>query len=132
MCIRDRLWLEDGTNNFLRIWDGSSFIKIGAAFADVAGTATVSIASGAIVANSALVASGAFGAVSASGALGTPIASGALLASGALGTPIASGLEVLTISGAFPTVPASGVFGYRVDPPSGLYLSFGGGWVPVS
>ena len=42
------------------------------------------------------------------------------------------GLEVLTISGAFPTVPASGVFGYRVDPPSGLYLSFGGGWVPVS
>ena len=126
------LWLEDGTNNFLRIWDGSSFIKIGAAFADVAGTATVSIASGAIVANSALVASGAFGAVSASGALGTPIASGALLASGALGTPIASGLEVLTISGAFPTVPASGVFGYRVDPPSGLYLSFGGGWVSVS
>ena len=126
------LWLEDGTNNFLRIWDGSSFIKIGAAFADVAGTATVSIASGAIVANSALVASGAFGAVSASGALGTPIASGALLASGALGTPIASSLEVLTISGAFPTVPASGVFGYRVDPPSGLYLSFGGGWVPVS
>lgn len=126
------LWLEDGTNNFLRVWDGSTFIKIGAAFADVAGTATVSIASGAIVANSSLVASGAFGAVSASGALGTPIASGALLASGALGTPIASGLEVLAISGAFPAVPASGVFGYRVDPPSGLYLSFGGGWVPVA
>ena len=129
------LWLEDGTNNFLRVWDGSSFIKIGAAFADVAGTATVTIASGAIVANSALVASGAFGATTASGALGTPIASGALgtpIASGALGTPIASGLEVLTISGAFPAVPASGVFGYRVDPPSGLYLSFGGGWVPVS
>ena len=129
------LWVEDGTNNFLRMWDGSSFIKIGAAFADVAGTATVSIASGAIVANSALVASGAFGATTASGALGTPIASGALgtpIASGALGTPIASGLEVLAISGAFPAVPASGVFGYRVDPPSGLYLSFGGGWVPVS
>jgi hypothetical protein len=120
------LWLEDGTNNFLRIWDGSSFIKIGAAFADVAGTATVSIASGAIVANSALVASGAFGATTASGALGTPIASGAL------GTPIASGLEVLAISGAFPAVPASGVFGYRVDPPSGLYLSFGVGWVHFS
>lgn len=138
------LWLEDGTNNFLRVWDGSSFIKIGAAFADVAATATVTIASGAIVANSALVASGAFGATTASGALGTPIASGALgtpiasgalgtpIASGALGTPIASGLEVLAISGAFPVVPASGVFGYRVDPPSGLYLSFGGGWVPVS
>jgi hypothetical protein len=165
------LWLEDGTNNFLRVWDGSSFIKIGAAFADVAATATVTIASGAIFANSALVASGAFGAITASGALGTPIASGALgtpiasgalgtpiasgalgtpiasgalgtpIASGALGTPIASGslgsviasgIEVLTISGTFPTVPSSGVFGYRVDPPSGLYLSFGGGWVPVA
>ena len=39
----------------LRVWDGSTFIKIGAAFADVAGTATVSIASGAIVANSAVL-----------------------------------------------------------------------------
>lgn len=102
------LWLEDGTNNFLRVWDGSSFIKIGAAFADVAATATVTIASGAIVANSAVVASGAFG------------------------STVASGLEVAVISGAFPSVPASGVFGYRVDPPSGLYVSFGGGWVPVS
>ena len=68
------LCLEDGTNNFIRIWDGSTFIKIEQlAFADVAGTATVSIASGAIVANSSLVASGAFGSVSASGALGTQL-----------------------------------------------------------
>ena len=105
------IWVEDGTNHFLRVWDGTQFIKIGAAFADSAGSATVSIASGAIVANSALVASGAFGATVASGALG---------------------LEIAVISGAFPAVPASGVFGYRVDPPSGLYLSFGGGWVPVA
>lgn len=102
------VWVDSGTNNFLRVWDGSSFIKIGAAFADVAATATVTIASGAIVANSAVVASGAFG------------------------STVASGLEVAVISGAFPSVPASGVFGYRVDPPSGLYVSFGGGWVPVS
>ena len=120
------IWVDSGTNNFLRVWDGSSFIKIGAAFADAAGTATVTIASGAIVANSSLVASGAFGSTVASGALGTPIASGAL------GTPIASGLNITLISGAFPSVPASGVFGYRVDPPSGLYVSFGGGWVPAA
>ena len=111
------LWLEDGTNNFLRVWDGSSFIKIGAAFADVAASATVTIASGAIVANSAVVASGAFGATTASGALGAAVA---------------SGLEITVISGAFPAVPATGVFGYRVDPPSGLYVSFGGGWVPAA
>ena len=120
------IWVDSGTNNFLRVWDGSTFIKIGAAFADAAGTATVTIASGAIAANSSLVASGAFGSTVASGALGTPIASGAL------GTPIASGLTITLISGAFPSVPASGVFGYRVDPPSGLYVSFGGGWVPAA
>jgi len=120
------IWVDSGTNNFLRVWDGSTFIKIGAAFADAAGTATVTIASGAIVANSSLVASGAFGSTVASGALGTPIASGAL------GTPIASGLTITLISGAFPSVPDSGVFGYRVDPPSGLYVSFGGGWVPAA
>lgn len=111
------IWVDSGTNNFLRVWDGSSFIKIGAAFADAAGFATVTIASGAIVANSSLVASGAFGST---------------VASGALGTPIASGLNITLISGAFPSVPASGVFGYRVDPPSGLYVSFGGGWVPAA
>ena len=129
------IWVDSAANNFLRVWDGSSFIKIGAAFADAAGTATVTIASGAIVANSSVVASGAFGSTVASGALGTPIASGALgtpIASGALGTPIASGLNITVISGAFPAVPASGVFGYRVDPPSGLYVSFGGGWVPAA
>jgi hypothetical protein len=102
------VWVDSGTNNFLRVWNGSSFIKVGAAFADVAASATVTIASGAIVANSAVVASGAFGAT------------------------IASGLEIAVISGSFPAVPASGVFGYRVDPPSGLYVSFGGGWVPAA
>lgn len=108
------IWVDSGANNFLRVWDGSSFIKIGAAFADAAASATVTIASGAIVANSAVVASGAFGSIVASGSL------------------VASGLAVAVISGAFPSVPASGVFGYRVDPPSGLYVSFGGGWVPVA
>ena len=123
------IWVDSGTNNFLRVWDGTTFIKIGAAFADAAGTATVTIASGAIVANSAVVASGAFGSTVASGALGAVTSSGALAASGAV---VASGLSIAVISGAFPLVPASGVFGYRVDPPSGLYVSFGGGWVPAA
>ena len=123
------IWVDSGTNNFLRVWDGTTFIKIGAAFADAAGSATVTIASGAIVANSAVVASGAFGSTVASGALGAVTSSGALAASGAL---VASGLGIAVISGAFPSVPASGVFGYRVDPPSGLYVSFGGGWVPAA
>ena len=132
------IWVDSGTNNFLRVWDGTTFIKIGAAFADAAGTATVTIASGAIVANSAVVASGAFGSTVASGALGAVTSSGALGAvtsSGALaasGAVVASGLGIAVISGAFPSVPASGVFGYRVDPPSGLYVSFGGGWVPAA
>ena len=144
------IWVDSGTNNFLRVWDGTTFIKIGAAFADAAGFATVTIASGAIVANSAVVASGAFGSTVASGALGAVTSSGALgtvtssgslgavTSSGALGAVtssgslVASGLAIAVISGAFPSVPASGVFGYRVDPPSGLYVSFGGGWVPAA
>ena len=135
------IWVDSGTNNFLRVWDGTTFIKIGAAFADAAGTATVTIASGAIVANSAVVASGAFGSTVASGALGAVTSSGSLGAvtsSGSLGAVtssgslVASGLAIAVISGAFPSVPASGVFGYRVDPPSGLYVSFGGGWVPAA
>jgi hypothetical protein len=102
-------WVDSSTSAYyLSVWNGSSWQKVGAAFADVAATANVTIASGAIVANSAVVASGAFGAVAA------------------------SGLDITVISGAFPSVPASGVFGYRVDPPSGLYVSFGGGWVPAA
>ena len=120
-------WVDSSSSAYyLSVWNGSSWQKVGAAFADVAASATVTIASGALVANSAVVASGAFGAVTASGSLG------AITASGSLGALVASGLDIAVISGAFPAVPASGVFGYRVDPPSGLYVSFGGGWVPAA
>ena len=120
-------WVDSSTSAYyLSVWNGSSWQKVGAAFADVAASATVTIASGAIVANSAVVASGAFGAITASGSLG------AITASGSLGSIVASGLDITVISGAFPSVSASGVFGYRVDPPSGLYVSFGGGWVPAA
>jgi len=126
-------WVDSSSSAYyLSVWNGSSWQKVGAAFADVAASATVTIASGAIVANSAVVASCAFGAVTASGALGAVTASGALGAVTASGALVASGLDIAVISGAFPAVPASGVFGYRVDPPSGLYVSFGGGWVPAA
>ena len=97
---RGETWVDSSTSAYyLSVWNGSSWQKVGAAFADVAASATVTIASGALVANSAVV---------------------------------ASGLDITVISGVFPPVPASGVFGYRVDPPSGLYVSFGGGWVPAA
>ena len=120
-------WVDSSTSAYyLSVWNGSSWQKVGAAFADVAASANVTIASGAIVANSAVVASGAFGSIAASGSLGS------IAASGSLGSIVASGLDITLISGAFPSIPASGVFGYRVDPPSGLYVSFGGGWVPAA
>ena len=54
------IWVDSTGNNFLRVWDGSQFIKIGAAFADSASTANVTIASGAIVANSSIISSGVY------------------------------------------------------------------------
>ena len=102
------IWVDSGANNFLRVWDGSTFIKIGAAFADSAGTATVTIASGAIVANSSVVASGAFG------------------------STIASGVFLNVFTGSFPAIAATGSFAYKNDAPSGLYVSANGGWVPAA
>ena len=126
-------WVDSSTSAYyLSVWNGSSWQKVGAAFADVAANANVTIASGAIVANSAVVASGAFGSIVASGSLGSVVASGSLGSVTSSGALVASGLDIAVISGAFPAVPASGVFGYRVDPPSGLYVSFGGGWVPAA
>jgi hypothetical protein len=108
------LWIDSSASSYyLRFWDGSSFLKIGAGFADSAASATVTIASGAIVANSAIVASGALGAVLASGSRGAILASGslgAILASGALGAVLASGsLGTVLASGSLGAVLASGV-----------------------
>ena len=148
------LWTDSNTPvYYLKVWNGTSWQKIGAAFADNAGSATVTIASGAIVANSALVASGAFGAVLASGALGAILASGSLgsvLASGSLGSVLASGsIGSLLSSG---TITATGIscsdiftgsltgtgptgsLRYKTDntgTPSGLYVAFAGGWALV-
>jgi len=122
------LWVDSSTNSYyLRVWNGSAFVKVGAGFADNAASATVTIASGAIVANSAIVASGALGAVLASGALGAVLASGALgaiLASGALGAVIASGsLGSILASGALGAVLASGSLGSVIS--SGVVVATG-------
>jgi len=51
-------WVDSSSSAYyLSVWNGSSWQKVGAAFADVAASATVTIASGALVANSAVVAS---------------------------------------------------------------------------
>ena len=117
------LWTDSNTAvYYLKVWNGTSWQKIGAAFADSAANATnVLLASGAIVANSALVASGAFGAILASGALGAILASGSLgsvrasgsigavLASGSLGSVLSSGsLGAVLVSGSLGSVLSSG------------------------
>ena len=141
-------WVDSSTSSYyLSVWNGSSWQKIGAAFADAAATATVTIASGAIVANSAIVASGAFGAILASGALS---ANGAILASGALGAILSSGSlhadgadlasgvvsaagvpSATVFTGSFPAVAESGTLAYKNDSPSGLYVAVNGGWALI-
>lgn len=148
------LWVDSSaTSYYLRIWSGSSWVKVGAGFADSAASANITIASGAIVANSAIVASGALGAVLASGSRGALLASGSLgsliasgslgavLASGALGAVISSGVVVATgvpcadiYTGALTGTAASGSLRYKYDntgSPSGLYVAFAGGWALV-
>ena len=148
------LWTDSNTTTYyLKVWNGTAWQKIGAAFADNAASANVTIASGAIFANSALVASGSFGAILASGALGAVLASGSrgsLVASGALGAVLASGSRgallasgVVTATGVscsdiytgllIGTGP-SGSLRYKTDnigTPSGLYVAFAGGWALV-
>jgi hypothetical protein len=151
---RGELWTDSTTSAYyLKVWNGTTWQKIGAAFADNAASATVTIASGAIFANSALVASGAFGAILASGALGAILASGsrgsilssgslgAVLASGSLGSILSSGTITATgiacsdiFNGSLTGTGPSGSLRYKTDntgTPSGLYVAFGGGWALV-
>jgi len=120
-------WVDSSTSSYyLSVWNGSSWQKIGAAFADAAATATVTIASGAIVANSAIVASGALGAILSSGSLH---ADGADLASGVVS---AAGVPSATVfTGSFPAVAESGTLAYKNDSPSGLYVAVNGGWALI-
>lgn len=142
---RGELWTDSTTSAYyLKVWNGTTWQKIGAAFADNAASATVTIASGAIFANSALVASGAFGAILASGALGAILASGSrgsILSSGSLGSVLSSGTITATgiacsdiFNGSLTGTGPSGSLRYKTDntgTPSGLYVAFAGGWALV-
>jgi len=168
------LWVENSSPYYMQVWNGSAWQKVGAAFADTASIASVTIASGALFASSSLVASGSLGSVLSSGSLGSVLSSGALIASGSLGSILASGsLGTIIASGSLGSVLSSGSLGsivssgslgsalssgvvtatgvpcadiytgslpgsgpsgsllYKTDntgSPSGLYVSFAGGW----
>jgi hypothetical protein len=94
------LWADSSTAAYyLKVWTGSAWQKVGAAFADTATTATSASTAGTATfansADSAVIASGALTAIIASGSLTSILASGSIIASGAL---VASGS--LTASGA--------------------------------
>mgnify|MGYP000976325956 CR=1 FL=1 len=104
------LWTDSsGAAYYLKVWTGAAWQKVGAGFADsatTAGTASTALsANTATVANSALVASGVVTAT---------------------GVPCA---DVYT--GSLPGSGPSGSLLYKTDntgSPSGLYVSFAGGW----
>jgi len=111
-------WVDSSTSSYyLQVWNGSSWQKIGAAFADqanIANTATsATTANTATVANSAIVASGAL------------VANSAIVASGALEANLASGIAVVLT---LPTAYDGGVV-YLNSGASGLYISANGGWI---
>jgi len=100
------LWTDSSTAEYyLRVWTGSAWQKVGAAFADTANTAnsatTAGSAATATVANSAIVASGAYVA------------------------DLASGIAVVN---SLPTAYTGGLVYLNVAP-SGLYVSANGGWI---
>lgn len=106
------LWTDSSTANYyLRVWTGSAWQKIGAAFADAADTA-----------NSATNADSADTATVANSAI---VASGALVASGAYVADLASGIAVVNT---LPTAYNGGLVYLNVAP-SGLYVSANGGWI---
>jgi len=116
------LWVDSSSSAYyMKVWNGASWQKVGSAFADNAASATVTIASGAIVANSAIIASGSLGAVSSSGSLG------AVSSSGSLEANLASGINVV---GALPAAYTGGVV-YLNAGVSGLYVSANGGWILI-
>ena len=118
------MWVDSSASSYyLKVWTGSTWQKVGAGFSDLAATANVTIASGAIVANSAIVASGSLGAMLASGSLGAVLASGVVIATGVSVADIYTG----TLAGTGP----SGSLRYKTDntgSPSGLYVAYAGGW----
>ena len=99
-------WVDSSTSSYyLQVWNGSSWQKIGAAFADQANIANT--ATSATTANTATV------------------ANSAIVASGALEANLASGIAVVLT---LPTAYDGGVV-YLNSGASGLYISANGGWI---
>ena len=97
------LWTDSSTTNYyLRVWTGAAWQKVGAAFADLAATATT-----ATTATSATTAGSAATATVANSAV------------------VASGVAVVTT---LPTAYDGGLVYLNVAP-SGLYVSANGGWI---
>lgn len=123
------LWTDSSSpNSYLNVWTGSTWVKVGAGYADTAAFATQ--ANTALLASGAIFASGTF-AQSASTAI---LSSGALVASGAIlssGTVIATGIPVAAIDTALPGSAQQGTLFYQTSVPSGLYIYTAAGWAQV-
>lgn len=123
------LWTDSSSpNSYLNVWTGSTWVKVGAGYADTAAFATQ--ANTALLASGAIFASGTF-AQSANTAI---LSSGALIASGAIlssGTVIATGIPVAAIDTALPGSAQQGTLFYQTTVPSGLYIYTAAGWAQV-
>lgn len=138
------LWTDASSpNSYLNVWTGSTWVKVGAGYADSAAFATQAntalLASGAIFAsgtfaqsaNTAILSSGsllASGAIFASGAFTSVISSGSILSSG---TVIATGIPVAAIDASLPVSAQQGTLFYQTTVPSGLYIYTSAGWAQV-
>jgi len=117
-------WVDSSAlTYYMKVWNGSSWQTVGAAFADTATTANS--AATATFANSSAVASGALFANSSAVASGALFANAATIASGCI---IASGVPVAT---SLPVSSAEGTLIYQAAATSGLYIYVGGTWVQV-
>jgi hypothetical protein len=117
------LWTDSGDpNSYLNVWTGSTWVKVGAGYADSAAFATQ--ANTALLASGAIFASGTF-AESASTAI---LSSGSILSSG---TVIATGIPVAAIDTALPGSAQQGTLFYQTTVPSGLYIYTVAGWAQV-
>ena len=108
-------WVDSSTASYyMKVWDGSTWRKIGAGFADAATTAnSANTATFASSANSAVIASGALTADTAD------LSSASIISSG------------VAVTSSLPASSPQGTVMYQAAAPSGLYVYVGSAWVPV-
>jgi len=132
-------WVDSSTSNYyFKVWNGTTWLKVGAGFADTATSAssanTANSAGSAVMASGAILASGtilASGALSASGSIqasGAIMASGAILSSGALNANVASGIPAASVATTLPVSAPVGTLFYQTNAPSGLFIYTSAGW----